>query len=297
MKMVKEDEQVLFEDERQNFKFRCKPESYDFGFAENLWIRNCSWRVGVDKRELSPSSLRLDELSLGSGVDKLGKCQWIKQKWSGELRAEVEFKFYGEGVILAIFRIIDPPGRLLEIDFPLFSEDSVNENLYVAAIQSSDERGVWPIIRIEKPKNALKRLLKANEDSTEYLPFWVYNEGKTIVILPADNFIDTRFVCKKEENTRELSCELSGIPNGSFEHKVMIFYSSKGPSEALVEAVRVLWYIEAIYIFTELSDSLHLSHGGNERKGDSLESFCLCGKSSHQLQLSCGQFYMAECGR
>jgi len=236
MKMVKEDEQVLFEDERQNFKFRCKPEGYDFGFAESFWIRDCSWRVRIDKRELSPSSLKLDRLSLGAGVDKLAKCQWIRQKWSGELRTEVEFKFYSQGAILAIFRLPDPPDRPLDIDFPLFPEDSVNEGLYVAAIQSSDEGGVWPIIRIEKPKNALKRLLETNKDDTEYLPFWVYDERKTIVILPADNFIDTRFVCRKKGNRRKLSCELSGIPNGPFEHKVMIFYSSKGPSEALVEA-------------------------------------------------------------
>ncbi|MFQ6067094.1 MAG: Sip1-related alpha-galactosidase [bacterium] len=236
MKIVKEDEQVLFEDERENFKFRCRPEGYDFGFAGSSWIRNCSWKVGVDKREIFLSSLRLDEISLGSGVDKSGSYQWMRQKWSGELRVEVEFKFYGEGVILAIFRFLNPPNRPLNIDFPLFPENSVNEGLYVAVIQSSDETGVWPIIRIEKPKNAFKRLLEANEDSTEYLPFWVYDERKTIVILPADNFIDTRFVCKKRENTRELSCELSGIPNGSVEHKVIIFYSSEGPSEALVEA-------------------------------------------------------------
>ena len=67
----------------------------------------------------------------------------------------------------------------------------------MAAIQSSDESGVWLLISIEKPKNALKRLLKASEDGTEYLPFWLYDERKTVVVLPADNFIDTRFVCKK----------------------------------------------------------------------------------------------------
>ena len=236
MKMVKEGEQVLFEDERQNFKFRLRPEGYDFGFAESFWVRNCSWRVGIDKRELSPSSLRLDGLSLGSGVDKLGGYRWIRQKWSGELRAQVEFKFYSQGAILAIFRLPDPPDKPLDIDFPLFPENSVNENLYVAAIQSSDEGGVWPIIRIEKPKNALKRLLETSKDDTEYLPFWLYNERKTIVILPADNFVDTRFVCKNKENSRKLSCQLSGIPQGSLEHKVMIFYSSEGPGEALVEA-------------------------------------------------------------
>jgi len=92
--MVKEGEQVLFEDESHRFRFRCRPGGYDFGLVEGFWVRNCSWRIWVDKRELSPSLLRLDELSLGSGVDKLGSCQWIRQKWSGELRAEVEFKFY-----------------------------------------------------------------------------------------------------------------------------------------------------------------------------------------------------------
>lgn len=232
MRIVKEDKHVLFEDEPQKFKFRCRPEGYDFGFGEGFWVRNCSWRIGVDKGQLSPSSLRLDEVSLGSGVDKLGSYQWTRQKWSGELRAEVEFKLYGQGVILAIFRVIEPLGRPLAIDFPLFAEDSVNEGLYVAAIQSTDESGVWPLIRMEKPKNALKRLLKASEDGTEYLPFWLYDERNTIVVLPADNFVDTKFV----GNKRELSCQLSGIPKGSVEHQVMIFYSSKGPSEALVEA-------------------------------------------------------------
>lgn len=232
MRIVKEDKHVLFEDEAQRFKFRCRPEGYDFGFGEGFWVRNCSWRIGVDKGQLSPSSLRLDEVSLGSGVDKLGSYQWTRQKWSGELRAEVEFKLYGQGVILAIFRVIEPPGRPLDIDFPLFAEDSVNEGLYVAAIQSTDESGVWPLIRMEKPKNALKRLLKASEDGTEYLPFWLYDERNTIVVLPADNFVDTKFV----GNKREFSCQLSGIPKGSVEHQVMIFYSSKGPSEALVEA-------------------------------------------------------------
>ncbi len=89
---------------------------------------------------------------------------------------------------------------------------------------------------MEKPKNALKQLLEVSEDGTEYLPFWLYNEKKTIVILPADNFVDTRFVCKKEGERKNFSCKLSGVPDGAIEHRVLIFYSDKEPSEALIEA-------------------------------------------------------------
>ena len=227
---------------RHAFELFCNEKRYGFGFEGKNWVDQGGWRIKSGEAEFHRKDVKYEGEHIGSGLDSLGRYKSVTFKWRGKIEVELTFKVYEEPYV--VFQVkangLETQKRL-DIDFPMFVDPSkFASELYLSAIVSAYP-AVWPMIKIFKPADALEEFSASFDDGTEFLPLWIYDEKRSIVVMPIDNFVDYRVVNVRDQDGKGFSMRLSGLNEGkSVEASTLIFYSDGGPSETLIEAGEVL---------------------------------------------------------
>jgi len=236
LSVKEENELKRFTNKKYAFEFISSESEYGFGFKGKTWLRGGGWRVISEDKVFTREDLEYEGSYTVKGIDELGRYIGATYRWRGGINASLEFRVY-EGSFVVTKIEVDGlvSGKHVDIDFPMFADPSkVAEDICLSAIMSDR---AFPFIRIVKPPKTLEKFAESSAHGTQFLPLWVYDEERSLVLLPMDNFIDYRVVNLREEGLKGFSLRLSGIcPSSRIEARALMYYSEEGPSEALIRA-------------------------------------------------------------
>jgi len=229
-----------FTNKKYAFEFFSSETEYGFGFKDRTWLQGGGWRIISGDKTLTRENLEYKRSYTLKGIDELGRYVGAVYRWKGDVNVNIEFRVY-EGSFVVTKIEVDGliPGRHVDIDFPMFADPSkVAEDICLSAIMSDRS---FPFIKIFKPPKTLERFAESFDHGTQFLPLWVYDGKRSLVILPMDNFIDYRVVNLREEGLKGFSLRLSGAcPSSRIEARALVYYSEEGPSETLIRAGELL---------------------------------------------------------
>lgn len=240
--MGTKEETIKFAGKVYPFEFFCDKSEYGFGFEKKVWIGRGDWRIKLDGSEIQKSALKYRGSDIGTGFDRSGAYKCASFTWEGKVGLTISFKIYEKPYVVASVKVSNLTPGFLDIDFPMLVDPSTfGTDLYISALESSGVADVWPIVRIYKPRDSMEKFTASNGDGREFLPIWIYDEKYSVVMLPMDHFVDTRFVSIKEGGKKGFSMRLSGrIRQDTLETSALICYSDEGPSETLIKAGEAL---------------------------------------------------------